>query len=139
MAFAKVEDLSGTAELVIFPDTFAKCGHYLKDERPLLIGGALEVNEGAVKILVDNVAPFDDILKKTKRITFRLDLLAEEQYAQLQSLIHEFKGQTEVKFLFNMDNRLVEMTPETVQHIEISDSFFEEARQLFGRTDFIEI
>ena len=139
MAFAKVEDLSGTAELVIFPDTFAKCGHYLKDERPLLIGGALEVNEGAVKILVDNVAPFDDILKKTKRITFRLDLLAEEQYAQLQSLIHEFKGQTEVKFLFSMDNRLVEMTPETVQHIEISDSFFEEARQLFGRTDFIEI
>ncbi len=139
MAFAKVEDLSGTAELVIFPDTFAKCGHYLKDERPLLIGGALEVNEGAVKILVDNVAPFDDILRKTKRITFRLDLLKEDQYSQLQSLIQEFKGQTEIKFVFNMDNRLVEMTPETAQHIEISDSFFEEARQLFGRTDFIEI
>jgi DNA polymerase-3 subunit alpha len=92
-----------------------------------------------VKIIVDNIAPFDDILRKTKKITFRLDLLDSMQYPQLQSLINEFKGQTEVKLMFNMDNRLVEVTPETTQHIEISDSFFEEARQLFGRTDFIEI
>ncbi len=139
MAFAKVEDLSGTAELVIFPDVFSKCGHYLKDDRPLLIGGGLEVNEGAVKIIVDNIAPFDDILKKTKRITFRLDLLKEDQYPQLHSLMSDFKGSTEVKLLFNIDNRLVELMPEVTQSVEISDSFFEEARQLFGRTDFIEI
>ena len=139
MAFAKAEDLSGTAELVIFPDTYSKCGHYLKDDRPLLIGGALEVNEGNVKIMVDNIAPFDDILRKTKRITFRLDLLQQNQYSDLQALIQEFSGMTEIKFLFNIDNRLVEITPEVSQKIEISESFFEQARQLFGRTDFIEI
>jgi DNA polymerase III subunit alpha len=139
MAFAKVEDLSGSAELVIFPDVFSKCGHYLKDDRPLLIGGGLEVNEGAVKIIVDNMAPFDDILKKTKRITFRLDRLDDDQYETLQSLMSEFKGPTEVKLVFNLDDRLVEIQPEASPMVEISDLFFEEARQQLGRTDFIEI
>ena len=139
MAFAKMEDLSGSAELVIFPDIFNKCGHYLKDDRPLLIGGGLEVNEGSVKIIVDNMAPFDDILKKTKRITFRLDLLNTEDYQSLQKLMSDFSGLTEVRLLFNLDNRLVEIESESSPKIEISDSFFEEARQLFGRTDFIEI
>lgn len=139
MAFAKIEDLSGTAELVIFPDVFSKNGHLLKEERPLLIGGALEVSEGFVKIIVDNIAPFDEILRKTKQVVFRLDKLNVDQYEHLHSLMEQFKGSTEVKLIFNMDNRLVEMNTDTKPSIEISDLFFEEARQVIGHTDFIEV
>ena len=139
MAFGKVEDLTGNAELVIFPDAFAQCGHMLKEERPLLVGGAVEVSEGAVKIIVDNMAPFEDAMKKTKRISFRLDKIAEEQYESLSSLLNQFKGSTATRLLLNVDNRLVEIEQNEPLRIEISDAFFEEAHQIFGRTDFIEI
>lgn len=139
MAFGKIEDLSSTAELVIFPDAFSQYGHVLKEERPVLIGGNLEVNEGAVKIIVDTMAPFEDVLKKTKRISMRLDMIEEVQYSELQGLIEKFPGKTDVKLLFSVDDCLVEVVPETHRQIEVSDHFFEEARQLFGHTQFIQI
>jgi DNA polymerase-3 subunit alpha len=139
MAFGKVEDLTGAAELVIFPDTFSQCGHLLKEERPVLVGGTVEVNEGSVKIMVDNIAPFEEAMRKTQRITFRLDKISEDKFENLNQLIENFQGNTEVRLLMNIDNRLVQFDTEHVKRIQISDSFFEEAHQLFGQTDFIEI
>ncbi|AZZ36858.1 DNA polymerase III subunit alpha [Bdellovibrio sp. qaytius] len=139
MAFAKLEDLTGTAELVIFPDTFEKCGSYLKDERPLLIGGGLEINEGAAKIIVDNIAPFDDIMKKTKRVSFRLDKLETSDFEKLDTIFDAFQGETNVRLVLSLNEKIVEMQPEAPKRIQISDAFFEEVHQVFGRTDFIEI
>ena len=139
MAFAKVEDLTGTAELVIFPDTFEKCGAILKDERPLLIGGGLEVNEGAAKIIVDNIAPFDEIMKKTKRVSFRLDKLETSDFEKLDTILDTFQGETHVRLVLSLNEKTVEMQTETPKRIQISDAFFEEVHQVFGRTDFIEI
>ena len=139
MAFAKLEDLSGTAELVIFPDTFAKCGHYLKEERPVLVGGGLEVSEGNSKIIVDNIAPFDEIMRKTKKVSMRLDKLAEDDFEKLNLLMDQFKGDTNVRLVFDVDGQGIELESELPKKIQISDAFFEEVHQIFGRTDFIEV
>lgn len=139
MAFAKLEDLTGTAELVIFPDTFEKCGSFLKDERPLLIGGGLEINEGAAKIIVDNIAPFDEIMKKTKRVSFRLDKLETSDFEKLDTILGAFQGETNVRLVLSLNEKTVEMQTESPKRIQISDAFFEEVHQVFGRTDFIEI
>ncbi|MFN3455133.1 MAG: OB-fold nucleic acid binding domain-containing protein, partial [Pseudobdellovibrio sp.] len=139
MAFAKVEDLTGTAELVIFPDTFAKCGHYLKEERPLMIGGGLEVSEGNAKIIVDNIAPFEDIMKKTKRVSFRLDKIEMNDFEKLERIFEVFQGDTNVRLVIDYKEKLVEFNTETPVKVQISDAFFEEIHHAFGRTDFIEI
>ena len=39
-----------------------------KEEKPLLVGGGLEVEEGNAKIIVDSFILFDEVLKKTKKI-----------------------------------------------------------------------
>lgn len=139
MAFAKAEDLTGSAELVIFPDAFSQCGHSLKDERPLLIGGTVEVNEGSVKILVDSMAPFEEAMKKTKRISFRLDKIDESKYESLKSLLDQFKGPVPTRFLLNVEQRQLELNQKEPVLIQVTDEFFEEAHQIFGHTDFIEI
>jgi len=140
MAFAKLEDLSGTLELVVFPDAFAKFGHFLKDERPLLIGGGLELSEGNPKVFVDTIAPFDDVMKKTKRVSFRLDMLASEDYVKLDQILHDYKGDTNVRLVIAIqDHQEIEMEPSVPYKIQISDAFFEDVHQVFGRTDFIEI
>jgi DNA polymerase-3 subunit alpha len=139
MAFGKVEDLTGTAELVIFPDTFSQCGHFLKEERPVLVGGTVEVNEGSVKIMVDNIAPFEEAMRKTQRITFRLDKISEDKYSELSQLFETFPGSTEVRLMMNIDRRMIELQMEEIKKIQVSDSFFEEVHQVFGQTDFIEI
>jgi DNA polymerase-3 subunit alpha len=141
MAFGKIEDLTGAVELVIFPDAFAKNGEMLKDERPMLIGGGLEVEEGVAKIMVDSVSPLEDILKKTKRMVFRLDRIPHEDYGRLQSLMKENPGPTAVSLEIDIPDvsRRVTMDIAEGSGVNVSNEFFEGVHSLFGRTDFIEL
>ncbi|QLY27166.1 DNA polymerase III subunit alpha [Bdellovibrio sp. KM01] len=141
MAFGKVEDLTGAVELVIFPDAFAKNGEMLKDERPMLIGGGLEVEEGVAKIMVDSVSPLEDILKKTKRMVFRLDRIPHEDYGRLKSLMTENPGPTAVSLEIDIPDvsRRVMMDIGEGSGVNVSNEFFEGVHSLFGRTDFIEL
>jgi len=139
MAFGRIEDLSGSVELVIFPDTYAKFSNLLKEEKPLLVGGGLEVEEGNPKIIVDTFAPFDEVLRKTKKISMRLDKLEAGDFERLSSLLDSNKGSTDVRLVMTIDGNSIEVLPGTPKQIQISDQFFEEIHQLFGRTDFIEV
>ncbi|MBC7420710.1 MAG: DNA polymerase III subunit alpha [Bdellovibrio sp.] len=139
MAFGKVEDLTGNCELVIFPDTFAKYGHLLLEEKPLLVGGGLEVAEGNPKIIVDSFALFDEVLRKTKKISMRLDKIDMDDFKKLDDLLGTHKGSTDVRLVMKVDGLEMEIFPDEPKQIQISDDFFEGIHQLFGRTDFIEV
>lgn len=139
MAFGRVEDLTGSVELVIFPDTYAKFSHLLKEEKPLLVGGGLEVEEGNPKIIVDSFALFDEVLRKTKKISMRLDKIDMDDFEKLNDLLATNKGSTDVRLVINIDGEDIEVFPESPHQIQISDEFFEGIYQLFGRTDFIEV
>lgn len=140
MAFGKLEDLTGSCELVIFPDSFARFEMQLRDERPALIGGSLEVEEGQAKIMVDNVAPLEDILKKTKRMVLHLDKIAPDAYPQLQLLMKEYPGTTSVSLEIDVPevNRRVMMEMDS-GGVNVNNDFFEGVHSIFGRTDFIEL
>jgi DNA polymerase-3 subunit alpha len=142
MAFAKVEDLTGACELVVFPDAFAKFETLLKDERPMLIGGLLETSEeGVPKMIVDNIAPLEEILKKTKRMTFRLDLLPEDQYEILYGVLAQSPGSTKVDFKVYLQDLGAEVSLESpgIEGVAISNELLENIHSSFGRTDFIEM
>jgi DNA polymerase-3 subunit alpha len=141
MAFARIEDLTTSVELVIFPDAYAKNEVLLKDERPVLIGGGLEVDDGMAKIMVDSVSPMEDILKKTKHIALRLDRIPLEDYSRLESLIKAFPGTTTVSFEIEIPEfgRRVEIGTPGISGISMESEFFESLHSMFGRTDFIEM
>ncbi len=139
MAFAKIEDLTGTAELVIFPDAFASYQTLLKEERPVLISGGVESNGGSAKIMVESISLFDDALKKTKRVSFRLDRLTTDQYSMLEAVMANHKGSTNVRLVMALDDKRVELASSEPRLVELSDAFFEESHQALGQTDFIEV
>lgn len=142
MAFAKVEDLTGACELVIFPDAFAKTENLLKEERPMLIAGLLEVSEeGVAKIIVENLSPLEDALMKTKKMTFRLDRLSEEQFPVLYSVLSEFPGKTQVDFKLVLEDLKQEvlMEAEGISGVSISNDLLENIHSHFGTTNFIEV
>lgn len=141
MAFGKIEDLSGACELVIFPDAFAKFETTLKDERPLLVAGLLEVEEGSAKIMVDNISPLEDIFRKARSMVLKLQMIQPEDYVKLHSLLKEHPGSTGVSLEIEISdiNRKVQIEAEGLSGVQISNEFFEGVHSLFGRTDFIEL
>lgn len=141
MAFAKMEDLTGTCELVIFPDSFIKVEPFLKLEKPLLIGGLLESEEGHAKLIVDSMSLLEDVIKKTKRMVLHLDRLPEEDFGKLHELLVNRPGATRVSLLMEVPelNQKVELESENLSGVALTHELLETIHSQFGQTDFIEM
>jgi DNA polymerase-3 subunit alpha len=55
MAFVKLEDLSGTIEVVVFPKTYAKTANLLKNDTIISISGKVDEKDDHLTILADDV------------------------------------------------------------------------------------
>jgi DNA polymerase-3 subunit alpha len=141
MAFGQLEDLTGTTELVIFPDTFAKVEPLLKSEKPLMVGGFLEGEEGTTKIIVDSMVPLEEALRKAKKMVLRLDRLDESDYERLYSVLSEHPGGTPLEVLLRIPElgQEVMLEPEGIPGVQVNNDLLEAVHSLFGRTDFIEM
>ncbi len=141
MAFGKLEDLYGSCELVIFPDVFAKHEADVKSEKPLLIGGNLEDSEGAIKIIVDNMVPLEDIIKKSKRIVFNLESFNEDELQMLSDVLDGHRGSTPMSLKMKLSDydREVEIDHPDIAGLSVNNDLFEKIHSRFGRTDFLEI
>jgi DNA polymerase-3 subunit alpha len=65
MAFATIEDLQGSIELILFPSVWAKASSFVKDEAVLVAEGKAEGGSGTPRVLVDSIT--DDMKKAAKR------------------------------------------------------------------------
>ncbi|MBK8178130.1 MAG: DNA polymerase III subunit alpha [Planctomycetes bacterium] len=55
MRFLTLEDESGIAEVVVFPDVYARDGHLLVDQGPFLVSGVAEDQMGAVTLHAERI------------------------------------------------------------------------------------
>ncbi len=160
MAFAQLEDLSGQVELVIFPEAYRQGEMALKSEQPLLVGGKLELKADSLredqnaeeseqdqdspvscKILVDRVATLDEVLAKSKAMTFRLDSTMVNHLDHLQKLLRKYPGTTGIQFEVQLEEfkKTVTLEVQDPQGIRPNKAFFDDVHALFGRTDFVQI
>jgi DNA polymerase III subunit alpha len=141
MAFCQVEDLTGSFELIVFPDVFAKHEFDLKSEQPLLVGGQLKREGDSIKVLADRVAPFESVLKKTKKFVMKLDHTMQKDIPKLHQLLSQFQGATKYDFEIEVPDlrKHVVLEVEEPHGVELSKELFEGLHEIFGRTDFLEI
>ena len=63
MAFVALEDLYGVSELVVFPNVYEKCSHYLQGDDVIAVRGTLNFKEGeAPSVLADEILPIDQAM-----------------------------------------------------------------------------
>lgn len=141
MAFAQLEDLTGAVELVIFPKTYQDVELLLKGDQPLLVQGNVENEEGATKIIVNQVSYLVDSMKKAKRLIFRLQPEMEEQFSQLSEFMAEHPGETKIDYELPLLDikKTVKMRPMEEKGVGPSNEFFEGLYSIFGSMDFVEI
>lgn len=141
MAFAKIEDLSASCELVVFPDAFDKFESLLKQEKVFLVGGMLEAEEGAPKVLVDSVTHLEEALGKIKKMVLRLDGFDKSELPRLISTLKDHPGTTSLDFVLRLVDLQQEVSLDSgeLQGVTVSHELFDRLQTEFGRTDFIEM
>ena len=102
MAFATIEDLSGSVEVTVFSDIYASAVSLLKSDDPLMIAGNLEKTEKGAKILVRGQSEGASEWQQKQR----------GPAGEIRHL-HDVQSQTTKKVLFTLN---AAETP--VQHLE---------------------
>jgi len=58
MGFVTLEDVEGSVEVTVFPETFRQSAAHLRGGMPLLVRGKVETGTGGRKLLAEEIRPF---------------------------------------------------------------------------------
>lgn len=97
MAFARLEDLSGSMEIVIFPSVFQQTQLFWQPDRLLIIEGQTSAKDGEWKLLADKVWDLQQVLEAEVGPTPMLIVVPLEQsspamFAELRSMLQASPG-----------------------------------------------
>ena len=95
MAFAVLEDLNGSVEVVVFPEAFAAAGDLLSEDRAILVQGEVQKDEKAVKIIADTIVPVDQAESTwtaSVRLTLDLSRTDRDLLLSLHDLLKRHRG-----------------------------------------------
>jgi len=101
MAIIQLEDLTGSTEVVIFPDVFAAVSHLLKGDDPLLVTGSVEIGETAAKVIAKEVERLSDVrLGEVKSILVLLEngMASRETLENLRDIVFKYPGESRLLF-----------------------------------------
>ena len=106
-AQAMLEDMSGSIDLIVFPEAYKRIGEKVKLEVPVLVKAGVRIEEGAnPKITAAEIMPLEDAkvpLARAIRIRIPLENSAETTVDDLHALFLERKG--EARVLFDMERQ----------------------------------
>jgi DNA polymerase III subunit alpha len=101
-AQATLEDMSGTIDMIVFPEAYKRLQDKVKLEVPVLVRAGVRIEEGAnPKITAAEIMPLEDAkvpLPRAIRIRVPLETAGEATIDNLHTLFRERKGEARVLF-----------------------------------------
>ncbi|HEY1660342.1 MAG TPA: DNA polymerase III subunit alpha [Candidatus Sulfotelmatobacter sp.] len=101
-AQATLEDMSGSIDMIVFPEAYKKLSDKVKLEVPVLVRAGVRIEEGAnPKITAAEIMPLEDAkipLPRAIRVRIPLESSGESVVDDLHSLFTERKGEARVLF-----------------------------------------
>jgi len=92
IAFVKIEDFTGKGELVFWSEAYSKFAHYIKPESIVMSIGKLEFDGDNLKIIVDQLLPLTEAMKKYVRgynLWLDLEKISENEMKEFVKLCND--------------------------------------------------
>ena len=135
MAFVQLEDLSGTVEVVVFPNVFEKSKGFLEEDSVIVVRGTVNCREEEEpKVLADKIMLIDDYdgeaLRGAVRLRIPEDMEEEETLARVKELLEAYPGDTPV--IIHLEARRKRLKTGTDLWISPDNEFYEKMGSLIG-------
>ena len=101
MAFVRVEDDTGSLELVVFPRIFNETRSYWVDFKPLLISGRVDSREESPTLIVEAIKTQEEVGENKKDVYIRIPTrVGPRELTKLKSLLLANPGEMSVTLVF---------------------------------------
>lgn len=95
MAFIRIEDMTGSTEVIVFPKIYDKFNKYLYEDKVIIVEGRAAISEGeAPRIVCENIIPFDKIGEQPKAVSIGIVLEEGVTFDSIRSIIEQNHGST---------------------------------------------
>jgi len=122
MAFATLEDLKGSIELILFSDTYTKYADFLGVDSPLVVKAEVSREEEGAKLIAREISFLSDILSRKMRcirLKVQSAMLSDKRLQDLQSILSDHKGECP-SYLHILDKDHVETVLELAQKVSLN-------------------
>jgi DNA polymerase-3 subunit alpha len=113
MSFLQFEDMSGTAEIIAFPKTFAKAEKWLSSYHVFMIKGAVDTEvETGCKIKANDIVPIELVLSEWPHIEYISLVLPDETTEETVTAIKDLmtKGTSPLHVIFHENEKKLRLT-----------------------------
>ena len=131
MAFIKIEDLSATIEVIVFPKTLDRVRNLITADAFVIIKGRVSMKEDeAVKIICETMEPLEKV--DSSKVYVRVDNLdmARATKPKLMEICNEYAGNTPL-YVFTANDRKNYRMPRNMW-VNLSSDIFVELEKVFG-------
>jgi DNA polymerase-3 subunit alpha len=133
MAFVRLDDLSGSTEVIVFNSAYAAARDVLEADRVLLVKGRVDHKDGETKVVALEVTPFEAAPER-KEVRLRLDArrAGPGVIRELADVVRGFPGESPVVVSLETStgSRLLAFGPDF--RVRPEPDFFAEVKALLG-------
>jgi DNA polymerase III subunit alpha len=140
MAFAQLEDLYGTIEVIIFPRTFEQNARFIKPDSIVLVEGRVSQREDEeTKIICEKIIPLAEAEQQNPgKLYVKIDsVLQPDILEQIKKVLSRYKGEQPVYVVDNgkkSDNNKAQiMIADKNMWVNIQDELLLELAKILGR------
>ena len=134
MVFLRLDDVTGSAEVVVFNSVYAAARELCVTDRILIVKGRVDhKQEGETKLLAMEVSAFEAVAPR-RDVTLKIDARAARAgvVRELAMLVRDFPGDSRVNLLLEMSEGTRQLVLGPQYKVKPVPDFFAEARALLG-------
>jgi DNA polymerase III subunit alpha len=136
MAVFTADDIAGGVEVVVFPETFGKCGHLIAADAMLLVRGKFEKDDESARIVATELQPIAMLKERTTReVVIHLQAPSRTMLEALAELLSRHRGDRRVLLELatkKNGNPSLRVRADVAQRVRPSEKLVEEVEQLCG-------
>ena len=140
MAVFMLDDVDGSVEVVVFPETFGKHGTLIDTDAMLLVRGKLEKDDESARLVATELLPIAALMERTTRevaIHLKAPQHGRPVFEALAELLSRHRGDRRVSIELDVldvrgPNRPLRVRAEVTQRVKPSERLVAEVEQLCG-------
>ena len=136
MAVFMLDDIAGGVEVVVFPETFGKCGYLIASDAMLLVRGKFEKDDESARLVATELQPISLLKERTTReVIIHLKASTRNTMEALAELLSRHRGDRRVSLELDVKKNGgpgLRVRADVAQRVRPSEKLVEEVEQLCG-------
>jgi DNA polymerase-3 subunit alpha len=137
MAVFMLDDVDGSVEVVVFPETFGKHGSLIETDAMLLVRGKLEKDDESARLVATELLPMAALMERTTReiaIHLKAPQHGRPVFEALAELLSRHRGDRRVSIELDVRgmDRPLRVRAEVTQRVKPTERLVAEVEQLCG-------